>query len=112
MASIDNSAAKPASQGAAPGRRAFVHAGLAALLANTRISAPPHRRGRGAIDAGAERREGRPHGDVRGGSRVGLPGQTGQVSFAALSQTVMTMRICGAPGRANSLSGIIPSPRS
>ena len=33
---------------------------------------------------------------------IGWPGQTGQASPAALSQTVKTKSICGAPGRANS----------
>src|SRR5262249_32104576 len=33
---------------------------------------------------------------------IGLPGQIGQTSPAALSQTVMTNCICGAPGASNS----------
>ena len=34
---------------------------------------------------------------------MGWPGQTGQTSPAALSQTVITKSICGAPTAANSL---------
>ena len=41
---------------------------------------------------------------------TGLPGQTGQTSLAAWSQTVKTKSICGAPGLANSSQLLLRSP--
>ena len=41
---------------------------------------------------------------------MGWPGQTGQISLAALSQTVKTKFILGASGFANSLQLLLRNP--
>ncbi len=41
---------------------------------------------------------------------IGWPGHTGQTSLAALSQTVNTKSICGAPGFANSSQLLLRKP--
>src|SRR5258708_34087771 len=41
---------------------------------------------------------------------MGCPGHTGQISPAALSQTVKTKFICGAPGFANSSQLLLRNP--